>query len=115
MVLMSRFTHPRLEDVPLASVLHALSEPARLRIVRRLDEDRRKGGSGLSCCEGACEGMPRATISNHYAVLRGAGLAEGRREGVSVIHRLRRDDIDRRFPGLLDAVLEAEEPALTPL
>ncbi|WP_260483784.1 ArsR/SmtB family transcription factor [Sphingomicrobium flavum] len=102
---MSRFTHPSLDDVPLASVLHALSEPARMAIVRRLDEDLSAGGEGLSCSAGACEGMPRATISNHFAILRQSGLAEARKEGVAVIHKLRRAEVDGRFPGLLDAVL----------
>ena len=104
---MTRFTHPALDDVPLASVLHALSEPARLAIVRRLDEDAKAGGGGLSCLQGACAGMPRATVSNHHAVLRSAGLVEGRKQGTSVIHRLRRDEVDARFPGLLDAILAA--------
>ena len=104
---MTRFAHPNLADVPLASILHALAEPARLAIVRRLDEDASAGGKGLSCAQGACAGMPRATVSNHHAVLRAAGLVEGRRQGTSVIHRLRRDEVDARFPGLLDALLAA--------
>jgi DNA-binding transcriptional ArsR family regulator len=47
-------------------------------------------------------------MSNHFAILRGAGVIEGRKEGTKVIHRLRRAELDARFPGLLDAVLHAE-------
>ncbi|RZV52785.1 MAG: transcriptional regulator [Sphingomonadaceae bacterium] len=108
---MTHFTHPILDDVPLAAVLHALAEPARLKMVERLDADLKGGGEGLSCGEGACEGMPRATISNHFSVLRAAGLVEGRKQGVAVIHRLRREEVDKRFPGLLDAVLSASVAA----
>ncbi|HEX8937156.1 MAG TPA: metalloregulator ArsR/SmtB family transcription factor [Sphingomicrobium sp.] len=104
---MTRFIHPNLSDVPLASVLHALSDPVRLKIVRALDQDRIAEGEGLACNCAAPEGLPRATVSNHFTVLRGAGLIEARKEGTKVIHRLRRPELDKRFPGLLDAVLNA--------
>jgi len=104
---MAQFTHPNLKDVPLASVLHALSDPTRLAIVRRLDEDVQGKGEGLACNGAApCE-LPRATMSNHFTVLRSAGLIESRKQGTMVINRLRRSDVDARFPGLLDAVLQA--------
>jgi DNA-binding transcriptional ArsR family regulator len=105
---MTRFTHPNLSDVPLASVLHALSEPTRLEIVRRLDGDLSDAGEGLACNCAAPEGLPRATMSNHFTILRSAGLVEARKEGTKVIHHLRRKDVDGRFPGLIDAVLRAE-------
>ena len=103
-----RFTHPNLNDVPLPSVLHALSDPTRLKIVRSLDADRTAKGEGLSCNCAAPEGLPRATMSNHFSILRSAGLVEAHKEGTKVIHRLRRGEVDGRFPGLLDAVLNAE-------
>ena len=102
---MTRFTHPNLNDVPLASVLHALSDPARLAIVRKLDRDLSVRGGGLACNCAAPEGLPRATTSNHFNILRSAGLIEGRKEGTKMIHRLRRAEVDARFPGLLDVVL----------
>jgi DNA-binding transcriptional ArsR family regulator len=104
---MSRFIHPNLNDVPLASVLHALSDPTRLAIVRALDCDSAQKGEGMACNLAAPEGLPRATMSNHFLILRGAGLIESRKEGTNVINRLRRKDVDARFPGLLDAVLHA--------
>lgn len=111
MTVMPRFTHPRLEDVALENMLHALADPSRLEIVRRLDADRRENGDGLACgAAAACE-MPRATLSNHFAILRAAGLIESRKQGVQVINRLRRDEVDGRFPGVLAAVLAAKAPA----
>lgn len=104
---MTAFVHPRLDDVPLATALHALADPARLAIVARLARDGADGGDGLACSQGACAGMPRATMSNHYAVLRGAGIIESRKVGARVCNRLRRADIEARFPGLLDAVLRS--------
>ena len=105
---MTRFTHPNLNDVPLASVLHALSDPTRLAIVCRLDADLKGAGEGLACNCAAPEELPRATLSNHFNVLRGAGLIESRKHGTMVINCLRRGDVDARFPGLLDAILQAE-------
>jgi DNA-binding transcriptional ArsR family regulator len=104
---MARFIHPSLKDVPLESVLHALSDPTRLAIVRKLAEDRDAKGEGLSCSCAAPDGLPRATMSNHFDILRSAGLIECRKEGTKVISRLRRKELDARFPRLLDAVLQA--------
>lgn len=106
---MARFTHPSLSDVSLATILHALSEPARLAIVGRLSEDAESGGGGLSCSEAACPDLPPATMSNHFTILRAAGLVESRKEGVRVLSRLRRADVEQRFPGLLDTVLRMRE------
>jgi DNA-binding transcriptional ArsR family regulator len=109
---MDRFIHPNLQDVPLASLLHALSDPTRLAIVRRLNEDLNVDSNGLACNCAAPDDLPRATMSNHFNMLRNAGLIESRKQGTMVINRLRRADVDARFPGLLDAVLQAEvDPA----
>jgi hypothetical protein len=48
-------------------------------------------------------------MSNHFDILRGAALIDCRKAGTKVISRLRREEIDARFPGLLDAVLAAPE------
>lgn len=106
-----RLVHPNLSSVPLASVLHALADPSRLAIVRALDDDRMGSDEGLCCSAAAPDELPRATMSNHFAILRGAGLIEGRKRGTMVIHRLRRREIDVRFPGLLDAVLACSSHA----
>jgi DNA-binding transcriptional ArsR family regulator len=108
---MAQFIHPNLNDVPLANVLHALSDPTRLAIVRRLDDDLGVRGEGLACNCAAPEELPRATMSNHFMVLRSAGLIESRKQGTMVINRLRRTEVDARFPGLLDAILRVEAAA----
>ncbi len=105
---MTRFTHPNLNDVPLASVLHALSDPTRLEIVRRLDDDLKGKGDSLACNCAVPEELPRATVSSHFTMLRSAGLIASRKEGTKVVNRLRRDEVDARFPGILDAVLRVD-------
>ena len=99
--VMARFTHPRLEDVPLDLALHALADPNRLAMVARLAATER-----LSCTDAApCETIPKSTLSNHLKLLRAAGLIETTQAGREMINTLRRAEFDRRFPGLLDVVL----------
>ena len=104
---MARFAHPRIDDVPLAAALHALSDPCRLAIVRRLAE-----GGEFSCSAATCHEVPKSTLSNHFRILREAGLVHTRHAGRDHLNILRRDEFDRRFPGLLGAVLsQAAEAA----
>jgi DNA-binding transcriptional ArsR family regulator len=94
--------HPSPEDLELPKVLHALSDPARLRIVRELDADptpRPCGSFDL--------GVTKSTCTHHFRVLREAGVVAQQLQGTSKLTSLRREDMDARFPGLLDAVLDA--------
>ncbi len=89
---------PELDAIELSAVLHALSDPTRLEIVRALDAD------GERQCGSFDLGLTKATRSHHFKVLREAGLTFTRVEGTARFVTLRRDEIDARFPGLLDAV-----------
>lgn len=101
MTFMPRFTHPRLDDVPLELALHALADPNRLAMVARL-----AGAEQLSCTNAApCASIPKSTLSNHLKLLRAAGLIETTQAGREMINRLRRKEFEQRFPGLLDAIL----------
>ncbi|MEA2332138.1 MAG: hypothetical protein QOH58_2276 [Thermoleophilaceae bacterium] len=94
--------HPAREELELSSVLHALSDPARLEIVRRLAR-----GDEPSC--GTFElGLSKATLSHHFRVLRESGVVRTRPEGRKRLLSLRVEDLDARFPGLLEAVLVAK-------
>ncbi|MFF9198841.1 ArsR/SmtB family transcription factor [Streptomyces sp. NPDC014779] len=88
-------------DVDLAAVLHALGDPVRLALVRRMAEE------GESACSPVGLDVPRSTLSNHWRILREAGITHTRREGKARVMTLRRTDLDARFPGLLAAVLGA--------
>jgi DNA-binding transcriptional ArsR family regulator len=92
--------HPDPDELQMASVLHALSDPQRLAIVRILAESpapRRCGSFDLD--------ITKSTLTHHFRVLREAGLIDQREEGTARLNSLRRADLDRRFPGLLDAVI----------
>lgn len=93
--------HPATADISLAAVMHALSDPARLAIVAQLAE------LGAEPCGDIDLDLHKSTISHHYRVLREAGVTLTTVEGRTRIVRLRRDDLEARFPGLLPAVLAA--------
>jgi DNA-binding transcriptional ArsR family regulator len=84
----------------LADVLQALSDPVRLHIIRRAAQRE------LACCEFGLD-LPKATLSHHFKVLREAGIIAVRHEGTRHLTSLNRDELEKRFPGLLQAVLAA--------
>lgn len=98
--------HPDRNDISLAGVLYALGDPIRLEIVRRLASE-----SELPC---AAMDLPvaKSTLSHHFKVLREAGVLYCRKEGTQHMNSLRRDDLDARFPGLLDIILQSERSPL---
>jgi len=94
---------PRIEDLSLATVMAALSDPARLEIVRVV------AAEGERTCGTFDLGLSKATRSHHFKVLREAGITHTRAEGTHRHVSLRRDDLEQRFPGLLAAVLGAAQ------
>ncbi len=91
--------HPDPEQLHVTDVLHALSDPVRLEIVRLLGIH-----AELSC--GRLEvSVSKSTLTHHLRVLRAAGLTYTRSEGVQRLVSLRLGEIERRFPGLLGCVL----------
>ena len=94
---------PAAADLELSRVMYALSDPTRLEIVRGLAGVR---GAGLSCCALLGE-RPKSSMSHHFKILRQAGVIETRPEGKEHINRLRRAELESRFPGLLRSVTRA--------
>jgi DNA-binding transcriptional ArsR family regulator len=97
---MRAFAHPLQEQLTLPALLHALSDPVRLKIVGEL-----RDGDELPCGQLDVP-VSKSTLSHHLKVLRDAGLTHTRAEGVQRLVSLRRADVESRFPGLLACVLE---------
>jgi DNA-binding transcriptional ArsR family regulator len=93
--------HPEPQEIELPAVLHALSDPVRLRIVAELAE------GGERTCGGFDLPVTKSTCTHHFKVLRDAGVIRQRQQGTARLNTLRRDDLEARFPGLLATVLEA--------
>jgi DNA-binding transcriptional ArsR family regulator len=95
-------SHPKRHEIRLEGVLHALSDPVRLRIARELAE----AGGERSCGSFECA-VTKSTMTHHFKVLREAGLIRQRQEATLRLTSLRREDLEARFPGLLERILEA--------
>jgi DNA-binding transcriptional ArsR family regulator len=100
---MKTIVQPAVTEISLPGVMGALSDPVRVAIVRAL------AAEGEKLCGSLDLGVSKATRSHHLRVLREAGITHTRVEGTRRYTSLRRDALDDRFPGLLDALLAAAE------
>lgn len=98
---------PAREELDLGAVLHALSDPVRLRIVAAL-----ANADGPRACGSFDLPVTKSTCTHHFRVLRQAGVISQRPVGTTRLNELRRSDLDARFPGLLVTVLRAAGPQL---
>ena len=107
---MDDVVEPAADDLQLPRVLAALAEPSRLTTVQYVAR------GGESCCSEIIQeaglAMTKSTFSHHLRIMREAGLVTKRIQGARGYAQLRKEDVDRRFPGLLDSVLNADDPAL---
>jgi DNA-binding transcriptional ArsR family regulator len=95
------FQHPLIDDVTLEHVFQALSDPVRMEIVRQLAQ------VPDASCNALNAGRPKSSMSHHFRVLREAGLITTRAQGTAHANSLRRAELDKRFPGLIAALLSA--------
>lgn len=96
---MRDLSHPTADSFELSRVLHALSDPDRLAIVRALAHQ------DWLPCSALHRGRPKSSMTHHFRTLREAGLIRTRQEGTSLMQALRFEDLQARFPGLLQAIL----------
>ncbi|MGY4720095.1 ArsR/SmtB family transcription factor [Naumannella cuiyingiana] len=98
----TKLVHPAADELEFTTVMAALSDPVRLAIVTRLADVEPDGE--LACTTFALS-VSKSTQSGHFKTLREAGVIHQRDEGTRRLNRLRRTDLDDRFPGLLDIVI----------
>ncbi len=104
--------HPNVEDVPLQAILHALADPVRVKIF---------AGIAQQSCAQSCtafanvaeKAIPKSTLSQHFRILREAGLIRSERHGVEVHNSSRAAEVDAQYPGLLVAIAKAHEIQMT--
>jgi DNA-binding transcriptional ArsR family regulator len=101
MTTVTNLPHPDIGDVQLTEVLFALSDPARLEIVRELAD----GPLTMAECGATNPDLPKSTKSHLMKVLREAGIVRNEPDGRRRVLTLRKDDLDQAFPGLLDSIL----------
>nr|WP_234313676.1 helix-turn-helix domain-containing protein [Streptomyces sp. NBRC 109706] len=91
--------HPDLNEVALTTVLAALSDPLRLGLVRLLSDGVERQWGELDAP------VANSTLSHHLKVLRSSGVTRTREEGTRCYVHLRADELEERFPGLLESLL----------
>lgn len=98
--------HPAIDDVPVEAILHALSDPVRVAIfVDIVGQD----------CTQKCSNfihlndtpIPKSTLSQHFKILREAGLIRGERRGVEMHNVSRCAEVEQLYPGLLPTIVQA--------
>lgn len=104
-------SHPATEQISLPNVLSVLGDNTRLAIVRYLA---RNEDVPLNCSQFR-ELSSKTNLSYHFAKLREAGITRTEIVGTSRLISLRREDLERRFPGLLDSVIQAANDVAVPL
>jgi DNA-binding transcriptional ArsR family regulator len=98
--------HPKPSELDLATILRTVGDPVRLSIVRLLSDDSERRCTLV----GDRLDIPASTLSYHLRLLREAGVTRTRAEGTERHVSLRRDDLDRLYPGLLDVIVAPQPP-----
>ena len=104
-------TEPSAAELDLPRVLAALADRHRLAVVRLV------AVNGESWCSRVMQDagleMSKSTFSHHLRILREAGVVTRRQQGTKSYMCVRKDDLDSRFPGLIDSILNAEVQAVS--
>ncbi|MET3710708.1 DNA-binding transcriptional ArsR family regulator [Sphingomonas trueperi] len=98
--------HPAIDEIRPEAILHALSDPNRAAIFANI----MRAGCVEACSAVAAVGdrvIPKSSLSNHFKVLREAGLIRSERHGVEVRNHSRWAEVEARFPGLLAGIINA--------
>ena len=100
--------HPEIADVPVEAILHALSDPVRVAIYAEI--------VGQECSQSCStflhatdKPIPKSTLSQHFKILREAGLIRAERRGVEMHNTSRWAEVETRYPGLLVAIAQAHQ------
>jgi DNA-binding transcriptional ArsR family regulator len=100
--------HPSIDDVTVETILHALSDPVRAAIYVDI--------TGSECSQNCSnflrisdKEIPKSTLSQHFKALREAGLIRGERRGVEMHNTSRCAELEKRFPGLIPAIIRAHK------
>lgn len=98
--------HPSVEDITVEGILHALADPVRVAIFAEIaNSDAYQTCTRFSNVNE--KDIPKSTLSQHFNALREAGLIRSERRGVEMQNTSRCSELDKRFPGLITAIVDA--------
>ena len=102
----NQYPTPDMDDVTLVDVLRAVSDPIRLQIVQVLAD----GVEHPKTTDVWGFEVQKSTMAHHFKSLREAGITRTIVDGRNHSIQLRREELDRKFPGLIDALVAATPP-----
>ena len=100
--------HPSLKEITVQGILHALSDPVRVRIYGELVG----AECAMNCTAFLSNGslkLPKSTLSQHFQILREAGLIRSERQGVELKNSSRCQELKKKFGPMIVAILKAYE------
>ena len=103
---MRPLVHPAANDITVEGILHALADPVRVAIFAEIANS----DSSHACTRFSNvneKEIPKSTLSQHFKALREAGLIRSERRGVEMQNTSRCAELDKRFPGLIPAIVDA--------
>ena len=103
--------HPSIEHITVEGILHALSDPVRVAIYSDIvgSDCSYNCSNFLKVSE---KDIPKSTLSQHFKALREAGLIRSERRGVEMYNSSRCSEVEKRFPGLIAAIVNAHKVQL---
>jgi DNA-binding transcriptional ArsR family regulator len=98
--------HPSMTEVTVEGILHALSDPIRVAMYADIiaQECPQNCSNFLKISDKA---IPKSTLSQHFKILREAGLIRSERHGVELQNVSRCTELEQRVPGLIRAIVAA--------
>jgi DNA-binding transcriptional ArsR family regulator len=96
------YRHPARDQIRIDGVLSALGSPLRLGVVQVLDAG---GDHNCTSVLNVLGVTSKSNMTHHWRVLRESGVIWQQPSGRENLLTLRREDLDARYPGLLDAIL----------
>ena len=100
--------HPSLNEITVQGILYALSDPVRVRIYAELA----RADCAMNCSTFLSNGdlkLPKSTLSQHFKILREAGLIRSERKGVELKNSTRCHELKKKFGPMVAAILKACE------
>ncbi|WP_166141750.1 helix-turn-helix transcriptional regulator [Methylosinus sp. RM1] len=106
---MRKLHHPRPEEITVEGILYALADPVRVQIFTRLaaSECAQNCSKFLNVLEQAP--LAKSTLSQHFRILREAGLIRSERRGVELINSTRCAELAERFGPMVQSIISAYE------
>ena len=103
---MRPLVHPSIEEVTVEGILHALCDPVRVAMYAGIvtQECPQNCSNFLTVSDRT---IPKSTLSQHFKILREAGLIRSERHGVEMRNVSRCTELEERFPGLIRAIVGA--------